>query len=362
MKYTITTVLFVTLLSALQAQIGIEPNLQPGDCFCEGTPQQPFSVTAEGSAGPFTYEWSSPNGYTSTAKEPDDIVLAGEYTLEVYNAYACSFTYSVVLEACPGPTFQFDIAPPSDCGVDDGHINLTLTGGTPPFTYQWYVNGSPSDTSEDFEDAEEGQAYSVEVTDGNGCVHFAETPEVEQLPPLSLELSSVSGACPGLSNGAVEVVASGGAPPYQFQWSNGANTTVGQLNGLLAGSYSVTVTDDDECNSTLSFVIEGASLPAISVLEQTPPSSKNGKFAVYPAPFSSFLQLEYQDLGFENSGKVEIALLNSLGMRVYSHSYQEVFEQGTLSITNLSHLPSGIYWLEVAIEGQPPQLFKCIKQ
>lgn len=49
-------------------------------------------------------------------------------------------------------------------------------------------------------------------------------------------------------------------------------------------------------------------------------------------------------------------------MRVYSHSYQEVFEQGTLSITNLSHLPSGIYCLEVAIEGQPPQLFKCIKQ
>ncbi|MCI4650051.1 T9SS type A sorting domain-containing protein [Phaeodactylibacter sp.] len=90
--------------------------------------------------------------------------------------------------------------------------------------------------------------------------------------------------------------------------------------------------------------------------------SKNGKFAVYPAPFSSFLQLEYQDLGFENSGKVEIALSNSLGMRVYSHSYQEVFEQGTLSITNLSHLPSGIYCLEVAIEGQPPQLFKCIKQ
>jgi hypothetical protein len=88
----------------------------------------------------------------------------------------------------------------------------------------------------------------------------------------------------------------------------------------------------------------------------------NGKFAVYPAPFSSFLQLEYQDLGFENSGKVYISLLNSLGMRVYSHSYQEVFEQGTLSITNLSHLPSGIYWLEVAIEGQPPQLFKCIKQ
>jgi hypothetical protein len=146
-------------------------------------------------------------------------------------------------------------------------------------------------TSEDFEDAEEGKAYSVEVTDGNGCVHFAETPEVEQLPPLSLELSSVSGACPGLSNGAVEVVANGGAPPYQFQWSNGANTTLGELNGLLAGSYSVTVTDDDECNSTLSFVIEGASLPAISVLEQAAPScagSTDGRIVIDVAPTAAY--------------------------------------------------------------------------
>lgn len=80
MKYTITTALFIALLSALQAQIGIELNLEPGDCFCEGTPQQPFSVTAEGSAGPFTYEWSGPNGFFSIEKEPDDIVLGGDYT------------------------------------------------------------------------------------------------------------------------------------------------------------------------------------------------------------------------------------------------------------------------------------------
>ena len=234
--------IFILLLSGstLRAQI----NVSSSDiCVCDGAPQQPFSVAAEGSAGPFFFIWSGPDGYASTFKEPSDITAPGPYELKVYNAFGCSFSYQFLLEACPGPTFQFDIAPPSDCGVDDGHINLTLTGGTAPFTYQWYVNGSPSDTSEDFEDAEEGQAYSVEVTDGNGCVHFAETPEVEQLPPLSLELSSVSGACPGLSNGAVEVVASGGAPPYQFQWSNGANTTVGQLNGLLAGSYSVADTD-----------------------------------------------------------------------------------------------------------------------
>jgi hypothetical protein len=286
--YLIFILILLLSGSTLRAQL----NVSSSDiCVCDGAPQQPFSVTAEGSAGLFFFIWSGPDGYASTFKEPSDITAAGPYELKVYNAFGCSFSYQFLLEACPGPTIQFTIDPPSDCGVDDGHINLTLTGGTAPFTYQWYINGSPSVTSEDFEDAEEGKAYSVEVTDGNGCVHFAETPEVEQLPPLSLELSSVSGACPGQSNGAVEVAANGGAPPYQFQWSNGANTTIGELNGLLAGSYSVTVTDDDGCNSTLSFVIEGASLPTISVLEQTAPScagSTDGRIVIDVAPTAAY--------------------------------------------------------------------------
>jgi len=61
MKHSITTAIFVALLSVLQAQIEIQPNYPPGGCFCEGPAQQPFIVKAEGSAGPFTYEWSDPN-------------------------------------------------------------------------------------------------------------------------------------------------------------------------------------------------------------------------------------------------------------------------------------------------------------
>ena len=58
MKRFFLAILFLSTVFGLQAQISVMSKLQPGDCFCEGSPQQPFSVTAEGSAGPFTFEWS----------------------------------------------------------------------------------------------------------------------------------------------------------------------------------------------------------------------------------------------------------------------------------------------------------------
>jgi|AntRauTorckE5430_2_1112549.scaffolds.fasta_scaffold21347_2 hypothetical protein len=76
--YLIFILILLLSGSTLRAQL----NVSSSDiCVCDGAPQQPFSVTAEGSAGPFFFIWSGPNGYVSTLKEPADIVLAGTYTL-----------------------------------------------------------------------------------------------------------------------------------------------------------------------------------------------------------------------------------------------------------------------------------------
>ncbi|NBC05591.1 MAG: hypothetical protein GVY26_00175, partial [Bacteroidetes bacterium] len=61
--YTTLTLIILCSSSALYAQIEVKSNLPEGSCFCEGTPQQPFTVTAEGSAAPFFFVWSAPNGY-----------------------------------------------------------------------------------------------------------------------------------------------------------------------------------------------------------------------------------------------------------------------------------------------------------
>jgi hypothetical protein len=285
MKYTITTVLFVALLSALQAQIGIELNPELGDCFCEGTPQQPFSVTAEGSAGPFTYEWSSPNGYSSTAKEPDDIVLAGEYTLEVYNAYACSFTYSVVLEACTGPTFQFNTTPASPTCPGQITAQVEAPPGSPDtyISYEWYNEAGDllSDEGLTLEDAAAGSYYMVAISEA-GCRFSSPMVEVEGLQDLQAIITSQTAACNGQATGGIAISVSGGQPPYAYQLGT---QPVGQgpgqfaLNNIAPGFYELFITDAGECELNFSFDIENDPPPQITATLSPPscPASSNGQ-------------------------------------------------------------------------------------
>ena len=283
MKRFFLAILFLSTAFGLQAQISVMSNLEPGDCFCEGTPQQPFSVTAEGSAGPFTYEWSSPNGYTSTTKEPDDIVLAGEYTLEVYNAYACSFTYSVVLEACTGPTFQFNTTPASP--TCPGQITLEDIIGPDTYTsYKWYNEAGDllPDEGLTLENAAAGSYYMVAISEAE-CRFSSPMVEVEGLQDLQATTTSQTAACDGQATGSIAISVSGGQPPYEYQLGT---QPVGQgpgqfaLNNLAPGPYEeFFITDAGGCELNFSFNIENEPPPQITATLSPPscPASNNGQ-------------------------------------------------------------------------------------
>ena len=357
MKYFIP--LFLTLLCCLP-QLRAEISVSLADsvtCVCEGNPQQAFAVIATGSAGPFTFEWAGSEGYSSTAMMPADIEIAGTYTLMVTNAYECTFAYQVEAPACGGPTFQFDIDQPSDCGQDDGFIDLTLSGGTPPFTYQWYINGSPSVTSEDLEDAEEGPVYSVEATDANGCTFSAEAPEVEQLAPLSLQLVSINNSCATPANGSITVAAEGGAPPYSYTWSTGDVTSTGTLSGLSPGTYQVTVADEDGCTDTASAHVMAGDGPGDLLFPVSDASCQNTTH--YPNPFHHHLNLQIEA---ETAGKLQAKLYNALGRAVVSTTFEISRGQQALTLGGLSDLPPGLYWLQLSLPGQPARLYKAVKQ
>ncbi|MGV3589343.1 MAG: T9SS type A sorting domain-containing protein [Adhaeribacter sp.] len=117
-----------------------------------------------------------------------------------------------------------------------GSIDLTVTGGTAPYSYQW----NSGITTQDISAASPG-LYTVTVTDAAGCSAMTNVYVGHKNNPLILTSSHIDATMGGGMDGSVDLSVIGGTGPYTFMWSNGATTE--DLTGVMASTYSVTVMD-----------------------------------------------------------------------------------------------------------------------
>ncbi len=207
---------------------------EPARCFGEAT----GSATANVSGGTldYGYLWSN-NATTPTA----DNLSAGIYTVTVTDAAGCSQTATAVVTqptAISGAA-QWTALP---CRQDVGNVTLTVSGGTPGYTFLWSNGAITQNLSEVAPDI-----YTVEITDFNGCTQVVTATVVQPAPPLQSQITFVQTSCPGVTpvTGTLSVSASGGTPGYQYAWSNNASAPT-QANVPL-GAYTVTITDAAGC-------------------------------------------------------------------------------------------------------------------
>ncbi|WP_281756623.1 SprB repeat-containing protein, partial [Neptunitalea chrysea] len=106
-------------------------------------------------------------------------------------------------------------------------------------------------TTEDLTGLSNG-TYTITITDNNGC---ATTTSVTVTEPdaLSTSVSNTDVLCNGDIDGTADLTVAGGTTPYTYAWSNGATTE--DLTELTAGTYNVTITDDNGCTATESVTI-----------------------------------------------------------------------------------------------------------
>ena len=98
-------------------------------------------------------------------------------------------------------------------------------------------------------------SYSVTVTDAKGCTSVL-SKTITQSVALSLSSVMTKASCPGVSNGAITLTASGGTSPYNFDWTDvvGTNNTQNR-SSIAAGSYTVNVTDANGCTATTTVAV-----------------------------------------------------------------------------------------------------------
>ncbi len=194
-----------------------------------------ISLTA-GATINMTYDWS--NGYSGT---PLPNVGAGTYTVTVSNNGGCSTVSSFVVTAPSAINNTPTISHVTSNGGSDGSINLTVSGGTAPYSYNWSAGLPPI---EDQVNLTAG-TYSVTITDANGCSDVLSSLVVAQPGPLVAQGNQSDVLCFGDLIGSIDVTASGGfippdIPSYQYVWSTGSTSE--DLLNVGAGIYQVTVT------------------------------------------------------------------------------------------------------------------------
>ncbi len=213
------------------------------NAFCNGNTTGSITLTVTGGTGPYAYKFS--NGATTSTVSN---LAAGPYSATVTDASGCTTTVSATVTQPTAIAITLTSTNAS-CGQTNGALTATVTGGTAPYTYKW-SNGSTSSTLTGLV----GGTYSVTVTDANGCTATGSSTVTNSASTIVIMTGAIANAtCNGTATGSATVSVSGGTAPYKYLYSNGATTAT--ATGLLAGTYTVTVTDASGCSAVSAPII-----------------------------------------------------------------------------------------------------------
>jgi hypothetical protein len=227
------------------ATIAINTSTTPSAC---GLSIGTATATPSGGSGPYAYLWSN-NQTTATATQ----LAVGQYTVTVTDNAGCTSTATVTIGSSNGPTATASTNNISCFGGNNGSIDLTVSGGTAPYTYDW-SNDGPENPDNDLQDIAGLAAgmYTCTITDFSGCT-FITTASLTQPIAVSGTTSVDNVSCFGVGDGSVDLNPNGGTPGYTYMWNNGMTTQ--DISGLVPGPYTVTMTDANGCTGTTMAMI-----------------------------------------------------------------------------------------------------------
>lgn len=257
----------------------------PNDPSCAGNDG---SVTASITGGTAPYTVNIDTGGTpivlnvpTSGSQTITGLSAGTISVDVFDAAGCQSSAFVVLNAatnCCTHTISAVLTDP-DCGIANGSIVLTTTNGSGNYSYVWSTAGTDSAITNLI-----AGTYNVTITDNGFANCFIDT-SFTLTNPNAPSISNVSQAdvsCNGNSDGSIDITITGGTPGYIPGWSNGDTTE--DISSLPGGTYSVTITDANNCQVTGTYsIIEPAQLSlsmSATAINCTDPNSGEASVSV----------------------------------------------------------------------------------
>ena len=225
----------------------IEPEGETTTATCEQSNGTVDITGVSGGEAPYTYNWD--NGEMT-----EDLinVPSGSYTVTVTDANGCEGTATFEVEELANEPTVTASTTSSECSLENGSIDISVSGGSDPYTYEW-GNG---ETSEDLEDVPSG-TYNITVTGADGCTAELSVDLDNIDPPINISGTIVANTTCNGGNGSITTTVTPTPAPgggtYTYEWDNGATTP--NLEDLEPGTYTLTVSTGNSCEGTASFTI-----------------------------------------------------------------------------------------------------------
>lgn len=307
-------------------------------CFADSNGA--IDLTVQYGSPAYSYLWN-----TGDTIEDLTGLTQGTYIVTITDTAGLTLVDTFVVTGNPQIVLSGTQTPATNSTTADGGYDLTVSGGTAPFTFAW----SNAATTEDITGVLAG-AYSVIVTDSAGCSETLAI-NIDSLTgaalPLIVTVSVTNEICFGDNNGAIDISVTGGVAPYTYVWNIGDTTQ--DLSNIPAGTYFVTVMDSDT-SSTVDSIVVGGNPEIIITSVMTPPTSGtasdgaldvsvSGGTAPYAYLWSNAMTTEdIMNLGI---GSYTITVTDSLGC-----SASETFAVDTIPALSLVSISSDVTCLE----------------
>ncbi|WP_338647768.1 PKD-like domain-containing protein [Flavobacterium sp. KS-LB2] len=219
-----------------------------------------INVTVTGGSGTYTYLWSGPSGFPLTTSQDISNVPAGAYSLTINDGLCNPVVLNFNLTSPLPLLIQEDTAAQIDVlcfSYLTGAIKVDITQqSVGPYDYLLTLQGggtissivNSAATNYTFSNLAAG-IYDIKVTDANGSSKTIAGIEITQPSGISASISYPSNiSCAGSAAGSATVNATGGIGTLTYSWNTNPIQTTATAIGLIAGNYTVTITDANNCS------------------------------------------------------------------------------------------------------------------